>query len=328
VNRIVAIVRHWLGVNGSGRRPPVPYEVACACGTLLRGVRQTRFQTPRCDQCGQEVFFLPVSPLAPVAPTGEEPRLPPAALPAARLRRLLPWTIPAVAVALLLALFLLWPRTGPDGGRPAVENGLDAIRTRTAAGSKALGDGNFQVAVEELDAARQLAQKSPRVLPLSEARQLAQLYRQATLLADLLSESLGELLDRAAGLEEREWQAIFQRRYLDRAVVFDATVRRDAAGQYQLGYRVWAGLEAGRVAIEDLKLLAQLPLEKPQRLLFGARLAAIRREPPGEWVVHFDPASGVLLTHPGAVTACLFNPPDAELQQVLRLQEGWLADLP
>jgi hypothetical protein len=328
VSRLVAIVRHWLGANGSGRRPSVPYEVACACGTLVRGVRQTRYQTPRCEHCGEAVFILPLSPLPPPARTGEETRLPPATQPPAR--RPLLWALAVLPVVLLpAAVLLLWPRAGGTRlASRAAPDSLDEVRARIAAGSKALGEGNSQLAVEELDAARRLAPKYRQQLPHSEARHLAQLHRQATLLADLLTESLGELLDRAAGLEEREWQAVFQRRYRDRAVIFDAEVRRDAAGQYQLGYRVWAGLEAGRVAVEDLNLLALLPLERPQRMVFGARLAAVRREPPGEWVVHFEPGSGVLLTHPGAVAACLFKDPDANLQQVLRLQEAWLADLP
>jgi hypothetical protein len=234
-----------------------------------------------------------------------------------------------VATVLLLTAGVLWWTHSPGGrGELAGRSDLDEVRARMATGAQALGEGNSQLAVDELEAAQQLVRRHPQLLSKDETRQLAQLHRQATLLADLLTESLGELLSRATGLEEREWQAVFQRRYFGKAVLFDAEVRRDAAGQYQLGYRLWAGLEPSRAAIEELQLLAQLPLEKPQRLLFGARLAAIRREPPGIWVVRFAPGSGVLLTHPGAVTACLFNPPDGELRQVLQLQQAWLAELP
>jgi hypothetical protein len=328
------MVRHWFGAHDSGRAAISPYEVACACGTLLRGARQARYQVPRCAQCGRDVFVLPWSPLPPARAARDERTPAPTARPedegqrtTDKSRLLLPVVL--FSLSLVLAAGVLWWARGPGSGKkPAGGSDLDEVRTRIVAGAKALGEGNSQLAVDELEVARQLVRRHPHLVSKGEARQLAQLHNQATLLADLLTESLGELLSRAVGLEEREWQAVFQRRYSGKAVLFDAEVRRDGAGQYQLGYRLWAGLEPGRAAIEDLTLLANLPLEKPQRLLFGARLAAIRREPPGIWVVRFDPGSGVLLTHAGAVTACLFNPPDAELQQVLALQEMWLAELP
>jgi hypothetical protein len=157
---------------------------------------------------------------------------------------------------------------------------------------------------------------------------VVQLERQAALLADLLSESLGEILQRAAGLQDEEWQAQFAKRYRDRAVVFDADVRREAFGALHLDYQIHAGPEPARIDVSDLKLLSRLPLDRPPRLLFGARLASMARDVPGIWVVRFVPESAVLLTDVGAVTASCPPPIDEDLQEVLRRQEKWLADLP
>src|SRR5260221_7543844 len=43
---------------------PATYEVACACGAVLRGPRQTHAQTVRCLACQSDRFILPRSPLA------------------------------------------------------------------------------------------------------------------------------------------------------------------------------------------------------------------------------------------------------------------------
>jgi hypothetical protein len=78
------------------------------------------------------------------------------------------------------------------------------------------------------------------------------------------------------------------------------------------------------VALEDLTLLQHLPLDPPQRLLFGARLANLSREKGGRWVYRLQPESAVLLTEPDAVAACGLGPLDAETLEVLRRQEEWL----
>lgn len=81
--------------------------------------------------------------------------------------------------------------------------------------------------------------------------------------------------------------------------------------------------------LTDLTILSRLPLERPYRVLFGARLASVGREAGGRLVVRFQPDSGVLLTDPGAVRACLLGqPPDDALSEVLRRQQDWLVNFP
>jgi hypothetical protein len=94
-----------------------------------------------------------------------------------------------------------------------------------------------------------------------------------------------------------------------------------------LGYAFFVRGRPARLALGDLKLLPTLPLQRPQRLLFGARLASVRPENGGVWVVHFVPDSGVLLTDPDAVHAAYPLPTD-ELREVLERQAGWAAEGP
>jgi hypothetical protein len=222
---------------------------------------------------------------------------------------------------LLLTPFGRRERPGPSEG--------PNIAARIDAGQRALAEGDYRLAVARFDAADDLHARHPGSLSAAAARRLAQLARQAALLADLSSESLQEILLRAAGLRNaEEWQAQFAERYRGRAVVFDDHVQRTSDGRCRLlTYEVRAGGEPARVELTGLKVLGALPLDRPQRLLFGARLADIAREPPGTWVVRFLPDSGVLLTDPGAAASCGPVPLDGELRAVLARQAEWLADL-
>jgi hypothetical protein len=191
------------------------------------------------------------------------------------------------------------------------------------AGREALAAGNFRRARTLLEQAVRLRQREADGLSPAEQRRLAQLYRQADLLANLLHLSLEEVLQQGLRLrDEDEWQAQFAD-HRGRSVLFDDVVRRDDAGRPVLsGYVVEAGGVQARVALEDLEVLRHLPLDPPRRLLFGARLSGCAREEGGAWVVRFQPDSGVLLTDPGAA-ACCPAPLDPALREVLRWQEEW-----
>ena len=79
-----------------------------------------------------------------------------------------------------------------------------------------------------------------------------------------------------------------------------------------------------RLALEDLVLLRDLPLDAEPRVIFGARLARCAREEGGTWVVRFEPDSGVLLTDAGAVEACFPAAMDERLRETLVRQKGWV----
>jgi hypothetical protein len=322
VREVISQVRRWWAARP--RRPAVaePYDVACACGGRARGLRQARHQVVRCPDCGGPVFVLGHSPLAPA------PRA--AGLP----RRY--WVGPALAAVLTLAAVVvifsrLIPALAPAPA-PAEAAHRDDVRRLVSAGREALRREDFRIAAARFAEARQRHEERPDLLNPTEARELARLDRQAALVADLLSESLGEILQRAAGAREEERQAQFDLRYRGKAVIFDDVVTRDGAGRFGLAvYEVRAPGEPARVELSDLKLLKALPLTEPRRMLFGARLAGLEREERGGhglWVIRLDPDSGVLLTDEDTAGACCPRPLDAELREVLRRQGQWAAALP
>src|SRR5262249_49934527 len=145
--------------------PAVPYEVACSCGQVVRGTRQARHQVVTCAGCGQAVFVLPFSAYAPpdqsprgeLVPPRDAARYP---VPFSFLPR--PWGVPLLAAVLTLtavvagyALILkqFGRSVAPPGAARAPEQ---EIRAYMDAGQKAMSEGSFRLALEELDRAREL----------------------------------------------------------------------------------------------------------------------------------------------------------------------------
>ena len=330
-------VRGWWQ-PGAPAAKPVPFQVACRCGHVLVGERQRRHQILPCPACKKKVFILPLSPLpAPRAPSSSRwlvaghhlPARPAAQVSGPAMRGgwlFWRWPLLAAGVTLLavtagvvaLLNFAVPPSTATTQGE--IIDPQQWIRE----GEQALADGQFQTAGQKFQqglAARAIP------LPLQEVRRVRLLARQADLLGDLLTEPLADIVQLAM-VDEKQWPEQFARRYRGRGVVFDAEVRRDAAAQYRLNYHVQAGGQAVRIELGDLRMLELLPLQKPARLLFGARLASVAREAGGFWTIRFEPDSGVLLTDERAVAASCPPPLDDELHQVLERQAAWAAELP
>jgi hypothetical protein len=325
VRELFSRLRRWWADRPGRPARAEPFDVACPCGEHARGVRKARHQVVRCAACGGPVFVLGRSPLAP--PGGEAPA---AAVP----RRY--WLGPALAAGLTLAAVavifsIAIPALAPSAA-PQREPARPDVRDLIAAGRDKLRGEEFHTAVNLFDQARRQSDKYPDALTAPERRELDRLHAQAALIADLLSESLDEILQRAAGTRDAERQEQFNRRYRGRAVIFDDVVARDPAGRFGLGvFEVRAPGEPARVELSDLKLLPALPLAEPRRMLFGARLAGLAREERGGhglWVIRLEPDSGVLLTDEDAAGACCPRPLDDELKAVLRRQAEWAAALP
>jgi hypothetical protein len=307
---------------GREAEPVVPYDVLCPCGGAVRGVRQKRRLVVPCPSCGRPVFVLARSPL----PSPERP----AAAQARGKGRAWLWPLLA-AVATLLIVAAVFVAAAPYLSRPAtVTDPPDDVRGEVlkhiAAGRQAIDEGNFHLALQELNAAAARTSRKADALFPAERRDLAQLRRQSDLLSRLLSRSLQEIVQEAAlTRKDEEWRARFQADYQGKSVVFDDVVRRDGLGRPELGvYEIRVGMEVARPALEDLKALQNVPLERPKRLLFGAQLAGVEREQGGAWVIRFDPDSGVLLTDRGAAAACCSGPPDRDLLDLLQRQEEWV----
>lgn len=192
-------------------------------------------------------------------------------------------------------------------------------------GERQLRDGNIFLALKELNAALGQYERHPETLSRAEHSRLVQLQRQTDLLAHLLDLPLEDIVHQAMQhRSDEEWNERFKS-YRGRTVVFDDVLRLDAQDRPVLGsYAVCVGDTEARIALEDLTLLRQLPLEPPRRWLFGARLASCRREPGGIWVFRFNPGSAVLLSDEIAAAACCPRPLDEKLITVLKRQEEWL----
>ncbi len=173
--------------------------------------------------------------------------------------------------------------------------------------------------------------RQPELLTPQQMRDLNQLQRQADLLDRLHTVPLeGVLVEAVLARNDDDWSELFEAVHKGRAVLFDDVVRRDAAsGRLVLNcLEVRAGGEKAVVALDDLKILQDLAMNQPQRLIFGGRLKGVVREAGGGWVIHFEPDGGVLLTDANAVMACWPTPPDRDVLRTLQWQEERLHDLP
>lgn len=294
--------------------------MACVCGRVQRGERAARHQVVPCPGCGRKVFVLPRSLFdAPaVAPPGARSPW-------------RPWRAPLVAAgvcgaAVVAGFFAALPHLSrPAGGAIVAKDdpqralgGIPAVRA-------ALAGGKFHLAARLSDEALQARRRWPAQLTPAEGRELDQLWREAQLLARLSPRSLEEVVRHAMLVRDAEEWSGHWADYQGRSVIFDDVVRRDADGQPVLAnHAVEVEGAKVRLALEDLAVLRDLPLDDGPRLVFGARLARCAREEGGVWVVRFEPESGVLLTDVGAVEACIPGPADEGLREALARQKAWL----
>lgn len=291
----------------------LPYEVSCVCGRPLRGQRQSARQIICCPSCGRKRFILPNSPW----PTSE------ASAPKEQAARLnLNRFLLVIVFGGVLAMALIFLLVRPYLRRPVAPGDSQAL---LAEGERQLRQGNVFLALQNLNAVLNQRNRNSNILSREEHHRLEQLWRQTDLLARLLDQPLEEILHQATQhRNDEEWRAKFAH-YRGRTVVFDDVLRRDTQDQPILGsYLVRVGEMEARVALEDLTLLRQLPLDPPRRWLFGARLADCRREAGGVWVFRFDPDSATLLSDEMAAAVCCPAPLDEELLDVLKRQSEWL----
>jgi hypothetical protein len=311
---------------GQKRIEPMPFVVACICGQSIKGIRQSHHQVTPCPACGRQVFILAQSPLP--APRPSEDRV--SRIEDGRNQRWSPQfalLAGAGAFAMVIVAFAIFFQHYKN------KDSNSATDQRTAAqcladGTKLLSQGKFHQALRELDATLALGEKHPDALSAADRKSLTQTRREAHLYADLLNESLEDiLLQAAAEPDDREWQAVFADRYKGKSVIFFAGTRRDASERWVLDYDLFVRDKPARIDWENLQLLRDWHLNQPQRLLLGVRLANVEPEAGGTWVVRLQPDSGVLITNADAVTKVLSRLPEG-LVEVLKRQAGWVAEMP
>jgi hypothetical protein len=306
----------------------VSYEVMCSCGQILRGERQRRYQVVPCPSCGRGVFVLPHSALD----VRDEESL----APAPRGKGLLAWRTPllvgAGSLVLLLAAFAVaWPFLvkQPPGSDEHTLDEKTLLLAKIEAGTRALAQGRFHRARRDLNEAVRRRDAHPGLLTRKQHRRLNRLQRQANLLARLSLLPLEEIVRQAMLVRDAEERDLQMEEHRGRSFLLDDVVRRDADGRPVLAtYAAEVGDEGVRLALEDLTILRNLPLDEGPRLVFGARLLRCDREEGGGWVVRFEPDSGVLLTDAEAVEAASPVSLDPGLKETLQRQQRWLDDFP
>jgi hypothetical protein len=313
-------------LSGRKRIEPIPFEVACVCGQSIKGIRQEAHQVMACPGCGRQIFILPRSPLP--APRAVEDRGPSVEDQGREARSIrYAWLAGAGAFAIaIVTLAIVFQLSRTNNSNSGHDPGTAAQHFTD--GAKLLSQGRFHEAITELDEALALREKQPDALSAADRKSLTQAYREAHLYADLLNESLDDILFQAAAEpDDQEWQAAFADRYKGKGVIFFAGIRRDASDRWVLDYDVFVRDKGARIDWKNLQLLRDLHLNQPQRLLLGVRLANVEPEPGGTWVVRLEPGSGVLITNADAIARVLSRPPEG-LEEVLKRQAGWVAEMP
>jgi hypothetical protein len=308
------------------------WEVMCVCGQLLRGERQRRHQVVPCSNCGRKVFVLPRSLL-------DAPEEVPEAPPVVRSWRK-PALVGAGSVLLLLVGFLIalpyLSRKQPDVAAVEAHGDAKALLARIEGCRQLMGQGKFHLAKRCLEQAIAERDRRTGLLTGTQNLWLNQLQRQADLLARLSPVPLEEIA-RAAMLvrdaEERSEQLSWFR---GRSFIFDDKVRRDAddpEGRWLklASYVVEVDDKAVRLALEELVVLQDLPLDEGPRLIFGARFAGCEPERAGDlthtgWVIRFAPESAVLFTDIDALEAGSPVSLGRDLKEALQRQQEWLSE--
>ncbi len=182
------------------------------------------------------------------------------------------------------------------------------VRIGRTDGIAALDQGRFDTAHQLLSRAKRAVDAlGGEVEGADEVRKAAD---EAAIFAKLAPESLETMLGEAAASDPAEWGRQFSTLYQGRAVIIDATVtaktEQSNGPRYDLDYRIFPdGValgakppSAGRIDTAGLELFTTLQPKIGDRVLFGVRLAKFEFDTATEqWVVSFEPKSGVQMTH-------------------------------
>ncbi len=186
------------------------------------------------------------------------------------------------------------------------ENLPQVVRIGRTEGIAALEEGKFDHANQLLSAAREAVDAlGGAVEGAEEVRHAAD---EASILVNLLTDSLESLLDEAARTSPQAWADRFDTMYKGRAVVIDATITAtpDTPGsnRYELDYLVLAAGQGAReqryarIDLSGFEVITLADRKVGDQVVFGARLAAFQYGPEAkQWTIRFEPKSGVSIKH-------------------------------
>jgi hypothetical protein len=198
----------------------------------------------------------------------------------------------------------------------------EKLQAHQEEGEKAWQAGDYTKAAEELRAARALRLELGEPTASESALRSEQMEHQADLVANSLSKPLADLLDEWQAVGDADLRKLFAERQ-GKTVAFDVLISRDGAGAFQ--YRQYLGRPLPRLELQDLTGLKKVPLGERQRMIFGVKLASLRRDrarpadDPERWVVGFQPDSFVPITD-RKIAQALHLPIDDAMPEVLRRQ--------
>lgn len=339
------------------RRPTAnpPFALDCPAGHTVRGVRLSRSQRVPCPECGRTVFVFPASPFPPPSPPAPSRAERKAAktrarLPRVRVRlrrsrrtavaklrrgafRLVPprrWftlrRLVPLGVLLLLAFTVVM--TARSKHRGSLRNDFE---TSFEQGIDALEQGDFEAAAEQLGAAAQAVSRLG--LSPDESHGAVHAAREAALCRDLSPSRLDQIARQAAedtALRGREsWERSFGTLYEGQSIVFDGLVFPKTFPdrvRYDLDFLLVQDGRRFELDARDLALLIELAPPSPQRVVFGARLAAVEPSSSADrWQIGLAPDSGVLFTRPELLKQLGWKIDD-ELKSVVEAQRKWVED--
>jgi hypothetical protein len=212
------------------------------------------------------------------------------------------------------------------------------LESTTDEGLKLLKAADFVHAEERLNiagqAARGLGADSPR------ERLAIQLHRESLVWLHLSREPLARFAAQmdAAGddAEELGWNDQFVRDFGRRTLVFDVLVSppttaelEESGGKERPSHHAeWiiVGQHVRlKLSLKGLRLIEELGLDEPRRLIFGATVAGLRRSDTerGEWWIGLVPDSGALVTVAEPLERAGW-PEDPSLTEVLASQRAML----
>ncbi len=282
--------------------PEVPKEVAAP-----RPVAQGPPKSPRKPPNSEPRGTAPGGPIqAPGPATG--PKVPAAPRPS-----LQEWAwghrnallVAAAAVLVVGAVAARWRRQRLDELPQIAEIGR-------AEGLKKLDAGEF-------DAAKKLlAEAADAVNALGGRFEGAESIRhgalEAAIFADRAPAGIAEMVEEARTCDPKEWPSRFAAHYKGRSVIIDAPISDvpDPArpgSAYRVDYPIYFGRGPkpeghGRIDLTGFRLFELAQPKVGERGPFGARYRSVELDlATSEWVVRFEPDSGVFILHPKALEA-------------------------
>jgi hypothetical protein len=178
-------------------------------------------------------------------------------------------------------------------------------------GIKKLDAGEFDAAKKLLgDAADAVEGLGGRFEGAEEIRQGA---LEAAVFADLAPKGIDEILEEAATSESKaDWASHFAALYKGRSVIIEAPVVETpepgrAGSAYRINFPLYFGrgpqvTKRGRLDLAGFRLFELSEPKLDEQKPFGARYASIELDASSnEWVVKFEPRSGVYITHAKAL---------------------------